>query len=513
MDLPKFGSRAQLVKKRDFSEILKSFINQYGTVEQLVLNTLYNEAYCLFVTADDAKAVLESAPSTASQNLQNMPIAFTPMTPEEEEYLVRGEPVEKFVESRREAFEKFMENAKGKKPIPVNVRSEWLPSIPGLLLIKDFITEEEEADLLKYIYEKPWSAQLTRKVQHYGIAFDYITRSTKDQADLAKAIVEAETTAASPSAESLSLPVEEGSPLYNFAKRATNFGVVGDAGNTVLNTKTYDAPVPFSLFKSEFQTSPEYPEIDQITVNEYPPGKGISAHIDTHSSFQDGIMSLSLACDSVMDFHYISDEPSDTFLNGQRVEKGASATIVLPRRSLLIMRGEARYAWSHAIPARKTDCVDGNVVPRKTRVSATFRISRNTPCSCRWASNCFDQNGQSSTPSVLLSNKLQQHKQILDKVKGSANSNDQSKDDPLQTIPRPVAKDVSMPIQIAASADDDTKQADSTAQPVAEQASPDDKGGEDGATPQHTPEELETKHVHSLYDAIAPHFSSTRHSR
>lgn len=33
---------------------------------------------------------------------------------------------------------------------------------------------------------------------------------------------------------------------------------------------------------------------DQLTVNEYPPGAGIPPHVDTHSAFADGIMSLSL---------------------------------------------------------------------------------------------------------------------------------------------------------------------------------------------------------------------------
>ena len=33
---------------------------------------------------------------------------------------------------------------------------------------------------------------------------------------------------------------------------------------------------------------------DQLTVNQYQPGQGIPSHIDTHSAFEDGIISLSL---------------------------------------------------------------------------------------------------------------------------------------------------------------------------------------------------------------------------
>lgn len=47
--------------------------------------------------------------------------------------------------------------------------------------------------------------------------------------------------------------------------------------------------------------------------------------------------------------------------------------VLLPRRSLLILRGEARYFWSHAIAPRKLDQIDGQVVARDRRISLTFR--------------------------------------------------------------------------------------------------------------------------------------------
>lgn len=48
----------------------------------------------------------------------------------------------------------------------------------------------------------------------------------------------------------------------------------------------------------------------------------------------------------------------------------------LPARSLLLLRGEARYAWSHGIAARKSDVVDGRLVLRRRRLSVTFRQVR-----------------------------------------------------------------------------------------------------------------------------------------
>ncbi|XP_057762678.1 alkylated DNA repair protein ALKBH8 homolog isoform X3 [Arachis stenosperma] len=48
--------------------------------------------------------------------------------------------------------------------------------------------------------------------------------------------------------------------------------------------------------------------------------------------------------------------------------------IYLPPRSLLLLSGEARYAWNHYIPHHKIDKVNGRVIRRASRrVSFTFR--------------------------------------------------------------------------------------------------------------------------------------------
>ncbi|HCX68222.1 alpha-ketoglutarate-dependent dioxygenase AlkB [Parvibaculum sp.] len=40
---------------------------------------------------------------------------------------------------------------------------------------------------------------------------------------------------------------------------------------------------------------------------------------------------------------------------------------------LLILGGDARYEWTHEIPARKSDEVNGERWPRGRRISLTFR--------------------------------------------------------------------------------------------------------------------------------------------
>jgi alkylated DNA repair dioxygenase AlkB len=48
-------------------------------------------------------------------------------------------------------------------------------------------------------------------------------------------------------------------------------------------------------------------------------------------------------------------------------------TRTLEPRSALVLKGPARFEWTHAIPARKSDVVDGRRVPRNRRLSVTFR--------------------------------------------------------------------------------------------------------------------------------------------
>ena len=50
-------------------------------------------------------------------------------------------------------------------------KSVKVERIPGLCYIPSFLNKEEEALLLSKIDENPWSSELVRRVQHYGISF------------------------------------------------------------------------------------------------------------------------------------------------------------------------------------------------------------------------------------------------------------------------------------------------------------------------------------------------------
>jgi len=106
-------------------------------------------------------------------------------------------------------------------------------------------------------------------------------------------------------------------------------------------------------------------EADQAIVNEYQPGQGISAHIDS-PLFGDTVWTLSLGSPVLMDFH----------------ARNKCGSVDLAPRSLLTIGGEARQAWTHGIVARKTDLItySGTRLARRIRgrrVSITFRTVKN----------------------------------------------------------------------------------------------------------------------------------------
>lgn len=103
----------------------------------------------------------------------------------------------------------------------------------------------------------------------------------------------------------------------------------------------------------------EYFKPEQLIINEYNPGQGIAKHIDSNV-FDEPIISLSLGSSCVI-----------IFRKGDKKKE-----ILLKPRSLLIMKGELRWEWTHEIPARKKDNINGMTIIRERRISLTFRKLR-----------------------------------------------------------------------------------------------------------------------------------------
>lgn len=133
--------------------------------------------------------------------------------------------------------------------------------LPGLTIISNFITPQEEETLLKDIQKEEWDTRLKRWTQHYGYEYQYTSRTiTKDN---------------------------------------------------------YLGELPkWSNFVTEKIKKTEYfdKEINQIIVNRYLPGEGIYAHIDVPTIFGNTIYSLSLESGCIMTFTKGS-ESVDCYLN------------------------------------------------------------------------------------------------------------------------------------------------------------------------------------------------------
>jgi len=70
-------------------------------------------------------------------------------------------------------------------------------------------------------------------------------------------------------------------------------------------------------------------------VNDYKPGDGIPAHYDTHSPFEECLVSIGLVSGVVMGF--------------KEGEKNIEEHLHFRNRMLLSLRGEGRYKWYHYI--------------------------------------------------------------------------------------------------------------------------------------------------------------------
>ncbi|XP_075905974.1 tRNA (carboxymethyluridine(34)-5-O)-methyltransferase alkbh8 isoform X2 [Nelusetta ayraudi] len=230
-----------------------------------------------------------------------------------------------------------------------------VPLPQGLVLVEDFVSLEEEAQLLAAVDWSSGNDDITaqkalkhRRVKHYGFEFRYDNNNVDKDKPLAAGIPQE------------CLPVLERCVAH----------------------KLLDV-MP-----------------DQLTVNQYESGQGIPPHVDTHSAFEDTIMSLSLGAQTVMEFRH---------------PDGRLVPVLLPGRSLLLMKGESRYLWSHGITPRKFDTVPSDdpqssasatpltLTKRGTRTSFTFRRIRHEPCRCAFPSACDSQKASGPCPPSLPS--------------------------------------------------------------------------------------------------------------
>ena len=190
-------------------------------------------------------------------------------------------------------------------------------SVPGMDLLPEFVSEAEEEAIVSDVDHADWSNELQRRVQHYGWRYDYQSRQIDPSMHIG--------------------------PLPPWARKVAERLV--DAGY--------------------FREGPP----DQVIVNEYRGNQGISAHVDSPSSFAGVVAMVSLLESWEMDFRK----------RGRKTNEGV-VTVKLEQRSAAILEGDARYRWTHEIRKRHSEpgsIKPGNKrpsrIPRVRRISLTFR--------------------------------------------------------------------------------------------------------------------------------------------
>lgn len=199
-----------------------------------------------------------------------------------------------------------MEGEQPPEEVPKRLRStleafQDVSDIPGLSYVDEFISLTEEKLLVEFVDSMPWNRDLKRRTQQYGFKYNYRVRDSVQK--------------------------------------------------TVPIPKEFEFLIDRLMQNNLLQERP-----DQVIVNEYVIGQGISAHVDNPYLFKDGIVSVSLNSPAYMNFT-------------SREDSSIKKAVQLGRRSAIILKGPARYEWMHSIPMRASDYG----VFRTRRVSLTFR--------------------------------------------------------------------------------------------------------------------------------------------
>jgi len=197
--------------------------------------------------------------------------------------------------------------------------------IPGTIYIPDYISEQEEEEIMKHIDSKEWCHEICRRTQMYGYTY-YHTRHNLPT--MQPKVEEASTYQ--------HLPLEEFDWLIErLVKRD-------------------------GLFKFDLG------DPTQCLVNEYVGTQGISSHVDNPGPFGDIIALVSLNKPIYMVMKLAENENIQT-------------KILLEPRSLLVMKDDCRFKWKHGITHMKQVYLPktGETLIRTEdyrRVSLTFRF-------------------------------------------------------------------------------------------------------------------------------------------
>jgi len=116
---------------------------------------------------------------------------------------------------------------------------------------------------------------------------------------------------------------------------------------------SFPVPMPAQIYQLSQEITEQnilLEQPDQVIINEYIPGEGIKPHKD-RNYYENQICGVNLGSDCIM-----------RFINEKEMQ---TIDLEVPRRSLYLMQDDARKKWSHGIPPRKKDNINGNIYHRQ----------------------------------------------------------------------------------------------------------------------------------------------------
>jgi len=190
-------------------------------------------------------------------------------------------------------------------------------SVPGLFLVPDFLTPQEELELISHIDQGKWEASPSggrygADVQILGPRLDAHWRVEKD----------------SPTTPH---------PAYSqiLMDKIVSFC---DKYFSTLNVRD------MKLGEEKYT---------QVFINSYNKEAELEAHFDNRKTYHDVIFGVSLLSDTKLTFT-------------RRTRKKREENISIPRRSIYVMSGDSRLKWKHSM---KKGAIEG-----ERRVSLTYRM-------------------------------------------------------------------------------------------------------------------------------------------
>ncbi|KAL2038676.1 hypothetical protein N7G274_008434 [Stereocaulon virgatum] len=246
---------------------------------------------------------------------------------------------------RKAINEFFTPVAKHKAPKPPKTREQGSGNkatdaitvlktlVPGLSIHHDFVNHTEEQNILNFLNDPSkciWRTDLSRRTMHFGGTYCLMPSKLDGQSHAKPQILQAP-----PMPEEFDWLIQR-----------------------MIDTRIY----------------PDSQRPQYCIVNEYTGNLGISAHTESFR-FGEPVVGLSLLSACPIRFHELTKAYDGSVRSGKAgkaSKTGRAVDVVMPGRSLLVMKGESRWEWQHEIMRSAR----GRGVGWK-RISLTFRYELN----------------------------------------------------------------------------------------------------------------------------------------